>query len=321
MESWIHGPPRGTLAALLKTNKLVLPPHFEARDALGLIRYSTSHARSLLRHRELLSLYSRYQDPEEMPEETFLDIMGMLIESGISQSGVSKHRDAMAFFQRDRLPFNEPHRRWTEDEGFRIRFRGLLAWAAFADGRPSRGPIDQHRLEQLVSLCEERDLAMYGAGFVLAYDTMLRHGEFSTLKRAQILKSGDRVSTIHIVGIKGHRQPGRKPFHIFVKPDISATLLGSWLDSTDSETWLFPGWDQRLANRLIADAAAAFEWPKHFNYSVHSLRHGRALDLKAKGIDPQEIMLRGRWASRRTMEHYAAAEDPRTHVSFAEAEE
>ena len=76
---------------------------------------------------------------------------------------------------------------------------------------------------------------------------------------------------------------------------------------TPPEVPIFPGFSPRQANKLIKEAASRFSWDPDFMWSFHSLRHGRAEDLRQRGVSLNDLRVAGRWRSDQVALHYGSS--------------
>jgi hypothetical protein len=200
------------------------------------------------------------------------------------------------------------HARWSQDAQLRTLFKGLKA-----HGKPSaqRGAICGSLLQQLFDFVGD---PIYRLGFRIIYDLLLRHHEAVALTGADFVPVDQ--SSVALL-----RLPVSKGFNMSVG-QISESYSGDptphFVNAQEVESWLgclakhrgmdllLSRWDKDVANRYIKDCACHQGWDSKLVWSVHSLRHGKAVQLQAEGKDMSEIMLRGRWSSEDVAKGYAA---------------
>ena len=107
--------------------------------------------------------------------------MGALIGT-VSKSRIENFRSAVVFRQNSDMSEGK----WTQYNGFTIRFRGLLSRAdiAYRLGQANgtitktrRGTATIDKIGETMDHCEQIGENEYGAGFWLAYNALLRHKE------------------------------------------------------------------------------------------------------------------------------------------------
>ena len=218
----------------------------------------------------------------------------------MSAASLDKFRSAMVHFQTDLM---SPDACWTQTRRFKRRWEGVLSQAK---GRVfGRGGITLPRLAQLVSMTT---LPKMKVAFVLAYYALLRVGEVGYLKGRDVFAAGPdlRVVVKAKEGDKTHKAKRAKTVpYTEVRVPGRADLMQ--VLSTKPDVLLFPGFSPRLANRIIKEAASRFSWDPDFLWSFHSIRHGRAEDLRQQGVSLNDLRVAGRWRSDQVALHYGAS--------------
>jgi integrase len=136
----------------------------------------------------------------------------------------------------------------------------------------------------------------YGVATLVAFDCLLRIGEFTNLCARDISVPGDvrmgseyRMTTVAIWNAK----TGRNQSVEVLNADVRKLLL-MLVAQTKSKAKLFPG--GAAAYRLVFKKICA-ELGLNPKYVPHSLRHGGATRLHLQKWSLEDIMLRGRWKS------------------------
>jgi integrase len=143
----------------------------------------------------------------------------------------------------------------------------------------------------------------YAVGVLLSFDCLLRVSEMSSLKRENVVDSGDlrfgsvyRRVTITIPQTKGG--PNQS---VTISDPAVVQLIRDLVRRTKPGKPLFPGGVhsyRRVFNRTRDELGLSSK------YGTHSLRHGGATLLFLKDVALSEIMLRGRWKAESSARTY-----------------
>ena len=154
-----------------------------------------------------------------------------------------------------------------------------------------------------------RGNARAGVGVLLAYEGYLRVSELLGLRREHVLLPAqaavdfgvrDTHCGLHLPSTKR----GVNQFVRIVDPAIIRYL--QWLVSTTPPGGLlFPALTPRKLNHLIRVSLRLWGLPDDF--SMHSLRHGRAAAQFLADVHPDVIRREGRWSVLFSMEPYLQA--------------
>ena len=241
----------------------------------------------------------RLRRVSEVSETAFLEFAWRRRKKMMGAS-LDKFRSAMVHFQLDLV---SPENCWTQTRAFKRRWDGVLTQAK---GRVfGRGGITSARLAQLLSIVSEAKMRV---AFVLAYYALLRVGELHFLKGRDVFAAGSDLRVVIKAnnGDKTHKAKRAKSApYMEVRVPGRADLMQ--VLAARPEDLLFPGWSPRKANALIKQAASHFQWDPDFMWSFHSLRHGRAEDLRQSGLSVDDLRVAGRWRSDRVALHYGAS--------------
>jgi len=234
---------------------------------------------------------------EKITERLFLGWMWRLALE-YSGSRLEKFRAAIAHFQKDRLGKDL---RWSQDERFRRKFAGILAQC---EAGLSRGAATYNKMTAVMRQAMSMG-RMYALGVWLAYECLLRHTELCALQVEDVKVQGRDVE-ICIVGGKSHEGIGHiRPEVFYLKGEKVGRMLQVWLVGKGPKDLVFPGWDKEAINAVIKQVATVEAWSTKVSWSFHSLRHGKATDLRNMGRSVAEVMRAGRWASASVAKHYS----------------
>lgn len=150
---------------------------------------------------------------------------------------------------------------------------------------------------------------LHGVATLLAFDCYLRIGEFTSLTRGDVADAGDlRLGSGHegMALRLRHTKTGPNQWVNVRNPDV-ITLVRSRLSTMPS---------RRKRARLFPFAPSTYR--RHFkaackdlglspDYVPHSLRHGGATHDHVRGMQLEEILRHGRWASVKSARHYVQA--------------
>jgi integrase len=201
--------------------------------------------------------------------------------------------------------------RWSQDKAFRDRLQGIMSRCVPAK---IRGAIVGAMLEQLVRHAVD---PLYILGFQLIFHLMLRHDEVVEAMAKDFVEAGRVAGNANPM----LRIPFSKGFNLSVgqraegqveafAPVFLDCLEVPWLAALAKgrgpDGFLFPGWCKYKANSIVQECAARFGWDSQLLWSVHSLRHGKATQMRADGVPLDAIRLKGRWSSAEMASHYAA---------------
>ena len=137
----------------------------------------------------------------------------------------------------------------------------------------------------------------------LGFEGLLRSSEIRTLRKEHLIRTENGRWYVRAVGGKGRREDEIK---VYLR-DTDAKIERMWmiLKKGCPDELIFPNWSAREANNIINDAAIEYKWDPKRIWSMHSLRHGKATDLKLRGVEPGERKSLGRWRSATAEQHYS----------------
>ena len=259
---------------------------------------------------ELLMDWSSSERIQDLKEEIFFACMERLIGL-VSMSRIENYRSATAFRQKLDIEEGEASggSKWTQNDGFLIRFGGLLTRAdevyrrLQASGhikKTKRGAATIGKIGETLDHCQEVGATEYGMGIWLAYNALLRHKELEGLTNESFLIGTDGVAQVRIVDGKG-----RKKGTIEWVPAPDCAQLVKALMKRNGLS--FPTWDEKRANELIQETAVLHGWELDLHWVMHSVRRGMATDMRQGGMI-REIMEKGRWKSEQVALDYAGGD-------------
>jgi len=146
----------------------------------------------------------------------------------------------------------------------------------------------------------------FAVAMLLSFDCLLRVSEMAALKRDDIIDVGDdrfgavhRRTTVHIRSAKtGDYQS------VDVNDPSVIALLRGVLQDTAVGGALFPGGVpkyRRMFNKIRDELGLSRR------YGTHSLRHGGATNLYLRKVPIEDILVRGRWESHKSVRRYIKA--------------
>jgi len=144
-----------------------------------------------------------------------------------------------------------------------------------------------------------------GVGVVVAHHCLLRVGELTRLRRADVADYLDARCEVEpdqqTMWLRlGKTKTGSEQCVQVLDPAVVA-LLRALVQDTAAGGRLFPFTEAQLAASM---KAACAELGLSTLYTPHSLRHGGATKLFGRGWRVEDIMLRGRWASTTSTRQY-----------------
>ena len=142
-----------------------------------------------------------------------------------------------------------------------------------------------------------------GVGVLLSFDSYLRIGELTRLRKRRVAFDLDvRVGSAHRGTSLGLRRTKTGPFKwVNVRSPVVQTLLRQLVGNLpDENSRLFPCASAfyRHFKRACADLGLSK------SYVPHSLRHGGATHDFLRGLSLEDILHIGRWASIKSARHY-----------------
>lgn len=167
-------------------------------------------------------------------------------------------------------------------------------------GKP-RGAITIDKLQQLVWATPR---GPYRSGFILAYAAMLRHQELMDLRVNNLVVDGENVRVTVIGGKAQKARQGHPATASVTVAEGFAIHLPKIIEGRRRTELVFPDWQQAVALAHVARAARIHGWDPALQWTVHSLRHGAATDLRLAGRSELEICAKGRWSSPEIMRSY-----------------
>ena len=266
---------------------------------------------------EYLSYTAGSVEIDSYSAENFLDAMMAMI--GVySESRYEKFWAAVATRQRDFLPVNG---RWTQDERYRVRFRGFLREsngiyrkaisqrARDKGDKPleeedsiddyCRGALQEAQTAQVITHFAGEGKAMYAHGALFAYGALLRHEELAeALVENIFIEKGEYM--MKITGGKW-RKTGETDEVWFegCKSTMKKVI------AERKHGLLLPGWNSTVALAGIKKCKEKHEWAKNRTWDWHCFRHGKAVDMRLRGVPKAERMRRGRWRSEKIEDLYS----------------
>lgn len=234
----------------------------------------------------------------ELDESLVMKWFYILFALEYSASTVEDYRSAVAMYLKRTIP--DAKHWFTENLGFRLMVSGLKKRLKRLHSTP-RGPITEDYLIKLLPRLPKK----YVIGTTLAYFGLLRHGDVLRLRVGDVRERTKGRFWLAVWGGKC-RDPSEMEW---VDVSEATDLLKPLIAGRDPEEVLFRMWDPSEVNKAIRVTAWELKWKKEFTWSFHSLRHGRAVDLRSKGISSEELKVKGRWRSS-THELYQAFPSP-----------
>ena len=247
----------------------------------------------------------------------FMDAMESMTGK-YSDSRVEKFWAAVATRQRDNLPVQD---RWTQDERFRVRFRGFLresneiyrrtisqraiengdkpACAGFDMEDYCRGGLQEAFVAQVIRYFTAKGKPMYAWGALLTYGALLRHEELAEARVEQVYEENGEFH-MKITGGKW-RKPTETDTVWF--EGCKATMVK--VIGGRKHGILLPEWNTKIALDGIHACREEHHWTRNRTWDWHCFRHGKAMDMRLKGIPKEERMRRGRWRSEKIEDLYS----------------
>ena len=146
-------------------------------------------------------------------------------------------------------------------------------------------------------------------GVLLAYEGYLRVGELLQLRREHVLLPDDAALVFGAAGVHCglHLPSTKRGANQFVRiRDPAVVRYLQWLvGGTPAGGLLFPGVTARKLNYLLSMCLRLWGLPSDF--TMHSLRHGRAAAQFLADVHPEVIRREGRWSLLFSMEPYLQA--------------
>ena len=152
---------------------------------------------------ELLMDWSVSIHIQDLKEAIFFTCMEALIGTS-SKSRIENFRSAVVF--RQKADMNDG--KWTQQDGFLIRFKGLLKRAdvAYKLGQANgtipktrRGTATIDKIGETMDHCEEIDENEYATGFWIAYNALLRHKELWALTDKSYRWKTDGTAQVRVI--------------------------------------------------------------------------------------------------------------------------
>ena len=186
--------------------------------------------------------------------------------------------------------------------------RCLRAWKRLHPAQSAR-PLPRSWVDLIAVTLALRGEGVAGIGILVAYEGYLRVGELLGLRREHVLLPEDAVSDFDLRdGGCGLRlvstKRGANQFARISDPAVVRYLRGL-IRITPPGGLLFPSLTARKLNSLISLSLRVWGLPDDF--TMHSLRHGRAAAAFLACVPPDEIRLAGRWSVLFSMEPYLQA--------------
>lgn len=261
--------------------------------ALAALRPATQG--DYLRDSNILFRMCEIKKIKELREDEFLMVMMEYVEAGYSASRIEKFRGAVAHFQCTEMVKSA---RWTRDEGFKKRFKGLLSLCATSR---LRGGITVVKLRELCARCPEE----WKLGIILGYTGLLRVSEMKALTKRDIEFAGEDAYA-RVIGPKGYKASGGRAAKVFmVHLPLLQEYIAEMVAPLKAGDQICAEWDDKQVNAFIQAVAKELEWDPTMQWSFHSLRHGAAMDLQREGVELSDRKRLGRWKSNRMAQWYA----------------
>ena len=257
---------------------------------------------------DLLMDWSASTRIHDLKEEIFFACMEKLIGL-VSKSRIENYRSATAFRQKLDIEQNAALK-WTQSDGFLMRFSGLLnradeeykrLQACGKIRKTKRGAATIGKIGETMDHCQAVGETEYGMGIWLAYNALLRHKELEGLTHDSFMIGTDGVAQVRIVDGKGRK---KGTIEWVPAPDCSQ-LVKALMNRTGLT---FPKWDEKRANDLIQQTAVINGWEVDLHWVMHSVRRGMATDMRQGGMSIREIMEKGRWKSEQVALDYAGGD-------------
>lgn len=230
-------------------------------------------------------------------EDVFLRFLYVLYALEYSSSTVEDYRSAAV--KQLQMFEKEPRNWWAQSPRMRLIVAGLKKRMYLNSKRP-RGAITGDLLVKIIPTLPPS----YVVGFVSAYYGLLRHGDVVKLRVRDVRERSTGSSWLTIFGGKGRLAEELE----WVDVSEATSLLKDHIRGRDPDESLFPMWDPEKANEFVRICSIELKWDLRLWWTFHSLRHGRAVDLRSAGITAKELKVRGRWRSS-TNELYQAFPD------------
>lgn len=155
-------------------------------------------------------------------------------------------------------------------------------------------PLTQAMVHRILTVADAVEPnGTYAAGIALAFHNLIRHNHVARIRRENVL-CFDNTVEITIDGLKDEEQEGTF-FTCIVRDRETMERLRSIKKAGNAEL-LFPNWEEKRANEIIAKVAEAERWPGNFRYHFHGLRAGGAVHLERCGASPKDVKVVGKWA-------------------------
>ena len=174
-----------------------------------------------------------------------------------------------------------------------------------------RGVMDSGKLRQLVAFCNMvRERRMYAAGFLIAFQAMIRHGPLQALKVGDVRRKTDVGTLLWIARRKNFNSKSmktQKRGHFKPLKNMKA-VLDIWCTGREEEDVLFPGWDAKKACGIIRECAKAHGWDQSVEWDgPHTERYGASREseiLQEDEINDLMMQKRADWKSPAMLRKY-----------------
>ena len=162
-----------------------------------------------------------------------------------------------------------------------------------------RGVMDSGKLKQLVKFCNlAQERRMYGAGFLVAFQAMIRHGPLQALTVGDVRRDTEVGTLLWIARRKNFNVKSmkkQKRGHFKPLKNMKA-VLDIWCTGRKEEDFLLPGWDQKKACALIRECSVSHGWDQSVEWDgPHTERYGASRESEILQEDEiNDLMMRKR---------------------------
>ena len=177
----------------------------------------------------------------------------------------------------------------------------LDGWAYKGDAqyKTPRGVMDSGKLRQLVKFCNlAQERRMYAAGFLVAWQAMIRHGPLQALKVGDVRRNTDVGTLLWIARRKNfNRKSMKKQKRGQFKPlKNMKAVLDIWCNGREEKDVLFPGWDAKKACGIIRECSITHGWDQSVEWDgPHTERYGASRESELFQEDEiNDLMMRKR---------------------------